>query len=125
MIRPEFPPPPLLDKGWYADPTGRYEARFWDGKKWTSHISHYGATGTDPIMRARFDRLWIRLIGRVVLWGSVLVAIFLVVKAFWPEDIVSSPVNELSGLEFSTIQVSDGSVTLLSSEFNIEEEAGL
>ena len=76
-------------------------------------------------MRARFDRLWIRLIGRVVLWGSVLVVIFLVVKAFWPEDIVSSSVNELSGLEFSTIQVSDGSVTLLSSEFNIEEKAGL
>jgi Protein of unknown function (DUF2510) len=21
--------------GWYADPTGRYELRYWDGSRWT------------------------------------------------------------------------------------------
>jgi len=84
VSRPQFPPPPLLDPGWYADPTGRYEARYWDGLKWTGHISHYGATGNDPILRAKFDRLWIRLIGKIVLWGVVLGLLFWVVKTYWP-----------------------------------------
>jgi hypothetical protein len=84
MIRPHFPPPPLLEAGWYSDPTGRYEARYWDGQKWTKHVSHYGAVGTDPVLRARFDRLWIRLIIRLVTWGGAIVAVYLLTKAFWP-----------------------------------------
>jgi len=82
--RPFFPPPPLLDEGWYSDPTGRYEARYWDGQKWTKHVSHYGATGTDPILRARFDRLWVRIVLRVITWGTTILIIYLLVKAFWP-----------------------------------------
>ena len=85
MSRPQFPPPPLLDPGWYADPTGRYEARYWDGLKWTGHISHYGATGNDPIVRARFDRLWIRIIGKVVFWAIVLCFFLWMVKTYWPD----------------------------------------
>lgn len=45
----------MLDSGWYPDPTGRYEARFWDGRRWTAHVSHYGAVGTDPMRRARME----------------------------------------------------------------------
>lgn len=84
MIRPHFPPPPLLKAGWYSDPTGRYEARYWDGQKWTKHVSHYGAVGTDPVLRARFDRLWVRLVIRTVTWGGAIMAVYLLIKEFWP-----------------------------------------
>lgn len=26
--------------GWYPDPSGRYEVRYWDGRSWTEHIAH-------------------------------------------------------------------------------------
>ena len=48
---------------WYPDPTHRHELRYWDGAKWTDHISDQGATGTDPVDQAgtppnsRLDRL--------------------------------------------------------------------
>jgi hypothetical protein len=35
--------------GWYADPTGRSEHRYWDGSRWTEHVSNRGLAGTDPI----------------------------------------------------------------------------
>ena len=112
MIRPEFPPPPLLDQGWYADPTGRYEARFWDGQKWTGHISHYGATGKDPIVRARLDRLWIRLLRSIVLWALVGLILFFLIRAFWPDDINGDSLNNRSELESTTVQIRTESVTL-------------
>lgn len=112
MIRPEFPPPPLLDQGWYADPTGRYEARFWDGKKWTGHISHYGATGKDPIVRARLDRLWIRLLRSIVLWALVGLILFFLIRAFWPDDLNGDSLNNRSELESTTVQIRTESVTL-------------
>lgn len=36
--------------GWYPDPTGRFEHRFWDGQRWTDHVGangqqHVDATG--------------------------------------------------------------------------------
>ncbi|MEC7844409.1 MAG: DUF2510 domain-containing protein [Actinomycetota bacterium] len=112
MIRPEFPPPPLLDQGWYADPTGRYEARFWDGQKWTGHISHYGATGKDPIVRARLDRLWIRLLRSIVLWALVGLILFFLIRAFWPDDLNGDSLNNRSELESTTVQIRTESVTL-------------
>jgi len=112
VIRPEFPPPPLLDQGWYADPTGRYEARFWDGQKWTGHISHYGATGKDPIVRARLDRLWIRLLRSIVLWALVGLILFFLIRAFWPDDLNGDSLNNRSELESTTVQIRTESVTL-------------
>lgn len=35
--------------GWFADPTGRSEHRYWDGNRWTEHVSHLGIPATDPI----------------------------------------------------------------------------
>ena len=29
--------------GWYRDPTGRFEQRYWDGVRWTEHVSKDGA----------------------------------------------------------------------------------
>ena len=119
MIRPEFPPPPLLDQGWYADPTGRYEARFWNGQKWTGHISHYGATGKDPIVRARLDRLWIRFLRSIVLWVSIGLILFFLIRAFWPDDINGDSLNNRSELESTTVQIRTESVTLGSGNLNV------
>lgn len=119
MIRPEFPPPPLLDQGWYADPTGRYEARFWNGQKWTGHISHYGATGKDPIVRARLDRLWIRFLRSIVLWVSIGLILFFLIRALWPDDINSDSLNNRSELESTTVQIRTESVTLGSGNLNV------
>jgi uncharacterized protein YxjI len=33
--------------GWYPDPLGRYELRYWDGRAWTAHVSTRGQTGMD------------------------------------------------------------------------------
>lgn len=34
---------------WYGDPHGRFELRYWDGARWTEHVSTAGATSTDPV----------------------------------------------------------------------------
>lgn len=35
---------------WYPDPNRRHELRYWDGGKWTDHVSTGGVTSTDPVM---------------------------------------------------------------------------
>lgn len=39
---------PTVPAGWYADPSGRYELRYWDGAAWTEHVSRAGQQFTDP-----------------------------------------------------------------------------
>lgn len=34
---------------WYADPTGRYEQRYWDGARWTDHVSTGGTPTVDAV----------------------------------------------------------------------------
>lgn len=34
--------------GWYADPSARYELRYWDGNAWTEHVARNGQQFTDP-----------------------------------------------------------------------------
>ncbi|MEJ7799950.1 MAG: DUF2510 domain-containing protein, partial [Ilumatobacter sp.] len=34
--------------GWYADPSSRFELRYWDGGQWTEHVSRSGQQYTDP-----------------------------------------------------------------------------
>lgn len=34
--------------GWYRDPSGRYELRYWDGSQWTEHVARAGNQYTDP-----------------------------------------------------------------------------
>jgi len=34
--------------GWYADPSHRYELRYWDGTAWTEHVARGGQQYTDP-----------------------------------------------------------------------------
>ena len=33
--------------GWYTDPTGRYEYRYWNGTQWTTEVSSAGTSTTD------------------------------------------------------------------------------
>jgi uncharacterized protein YxjI len=33
---------------WHPDPFGRFEARYWDGERWTEHVSRAGQTLADP-----------------------------------------------------------------------------
>jgi len=34
--------------GWYADPFGRAEARYYNGSTWTEHVTSHGRPGVDP-----------------------------------------------------------------------------
>jgi len=34
--------------GWYADPSSRYELRYWNGAEWTDHVARSGQQFTDP-----------------------------------------------------------------------------
>lgn len=49
---PTGPPaaaPGATPAGWHADPTGRFEHRYWDGQAWTAHVARGGTQGSDPI----------------------------------------------------------------------------
>ncbi len=37
---------------WYKDPTGRYEQRYWDGARWTDHVSTGGKPTVDAVDRS-------------------------------------------------------------------------
>jgi hypothetical protein len=37
----------ITPSGWYTDPTGRHEYRYWDGANWTAMVSDGGITATD------------------------------------------------------------------------------
>jgi len=41
--------PPMVPAGWYADPAGRHEYRYWDGTYWTAGVADGGITATDPL----------------------------------------------------------------------------
>ena len=43
-----FEPPSGPPAGWYPDPSGRFELRYWDGSRWTEHVSRAGQQYTDP-----------------------------------------------------------------------------
>jgi hypothetical protein len=38
--------------GWYPDPSGRFDHRFWDGEQWTESVSRAGVPDTDPLPAA-------------------------------------------------------------------------
>ena len=41
------PAAPAVPAGWYADPAGRFDLRYWDGGTWTEHVSRAGQQFTD------------------------------------------------------------------------------
>lgn len=34
--------------GWFPDPSGRYDQRYWSGTEWTEHVTKGGVPATDP-----------------------------------------------------------------------------
>nr|WP_242061436.1 DUF2510 domain-containing protein [Microbacterium ureisolvens] len=43
------PPPPPVPAQWAADPHGRHQHRWWDGARWTEHVSNDGVVTVDPV----------------------------------------------------------------------------
>lgn len=42
-------PPAAPSAGfWAADPSGRFDHRWWDGQQWTDHVSRAGVVAQDP-----------------------------------------------------------------------------
>jgi uncharacterized Tic20 family protein len=37
----------MTPPGWYPDPFGRYEVRYWDGNAWTANVSTGGVSAVD------------------------------------------------------------------------------
>jgi hypothetical protein len=50
VIEPVIQAAPLsvTPAGWYPDPSGRFEMRYWDGTAWTEHVARGGQQYTDP-----------------------------------------------------------------------------
>jgi hypothetical protein len=47
-----LPTPPECtpdEEGWFADPDGRHELRFWDGARWTEHVCDDYVQTADPL----------------------------------------------------------------------------
>lgn len=53
VVRPVGPPatpvPQPTNGQWATDPYGRYQVRYWNGKRWTDHVASNGITGLDPV----------------------------------------------------------------------------
>jgi len=43
------PVPSLPPFGWYEDPAGRHEQRYWDGRLWSEHVKDDGVRSIDPL----------------------------------------------------------------------------
>jgi hypothetical protein len=55
------PPPPassaVVPPQWLPDPSGRHELRWWDGGRWTEHVSNGGVSGIEEFnVRLRVRR---------------------------------------------------------------------
>jgi uncharacterized protein YxjI len=37
------------EPGWYTDPYGRHQVRYWDGNAWSEHVRDDGQQGVDPV----------------------------------------------------------------------------
>jgi hypothetical protein len=46
---PPTPPTPTVPAQWAADPTGRHQHRWWDGRQWTEHVADGGVQAVDPL----------------------------------------------------------------------------
>lgn len=41
------------EHGWYPDPGGRHQYRYWDGTAWTDHVADAGAQSVEPLSARR------------------------------------------------------------------------
>jgi putative membrane protein len=48
VMAPEEPAPATAP-GWFPDPAGRHQHRWWDGTRWSDHVADQGRAGVDPL----------------------------------------------------------------------------
>jgi hypothetical protein len=46
---PDAPAVASVPAAWHPDPIGRHELRYWDGSRWSQHVSDAGVQSTDPL----------------------------------------------------------------------------
>jgi hypothetical protein len=39
----------MANSGWYRDPTGQADGRYWDGQRWSDQVDRQGVTVSTPI----------------------------------------------------------------------------
>jgi len=96
---PDEPPPTSWPAGWYSDPSGTGNQRFWDGHEWTEHWSLAGTTAAakseHPVgWRAFWNRGGL---GRVVLLTLLVAGAVVVASVSVPSILYDrvDPYNEL------------------------------
>jgi hypothetical protein len=52
----------MADLGWYPDPAGRHEFRFFDGTRWTDHVADEDTPSIDPVPRAPLAVVPVRVV---------------------------------------------------------------
>ncbi len=62
----------MTAKGWYADPTGRHDHRYWDGSGWSEHASDRGTRIDDPVTGDYAPPVGVpaRVVGRTVPYAA-------------------------------------------------------
>ena|SRR5829696_3745754 len=49
-----YAPPELAHATWHVDPSDRFEQRYWDGVRWTEHVTGAAGQAIDhPVVRPR------------------------------------------------------------------------
>ena len=46
----------IAKPGWYQDPAGRHQYRYWDGGAWTANVADSGQLSTDPLDRSALEQ---------------------------------------------------------------------
>ena len=71
-----------LDPGWFPDPMGRHEYRWWTGSAWGEHVSDRGLTVIDPVARMREETAFTSR--RSTSWESIHVVASLALSSSCP-----------------------------------------
>lgn len=100
--------PPPASPGWYPDPSGSPQRRYWDGSTWTENVAPYDApptTGAAPVATSSMSKgcIWALVIGAVLLLViPILAVVALRFLGDSTEDIlsdVSSDIESDSGFD--------------------------
>ncbi len=79
------------EAGWFADPLGRHEHRYYTGDQWTEHVADNGIAGVEPLVSARTTTLTALRVPGVPRGGSTSGADFHTLRS----DLARGPVSRL------------------------------
>lgn len=51
----EYDSPGTVPAGWFEDPMGRHQYRYWDGTIWTDTVADNGQQAVDPLVPVKLD----------------------------------------------------------------------